>query len=380
MPDLRYMTLRIAADAAFRAGDDDLAQDIAECAINRFPEGIVPRLTLADLSSFRGEYAAALELADEAWLLNPTSAEAGRRVVRLSYLGRPSDTADQIAIDALDRFKHNAAILWAVCKNCTSETQFDAIHRTWRSRITNPKQIAAGVRQVAHAAIRVERFDVAIELYAEASLLELHGKGSGKELPEKTLAGRSGLSVIVDLHRTLHSAGIPYFLAAGTALGIVRNGRPIDHDKDIDVGIFEEDWDRDSLIEIFRKSSSFDVDTSHPKNSKVGLIHRGGANIDLFKFYREGNNIYHNGVFVRWKNTPFDIQEYALPSGQVYIPSNEDRYLTENYGDWKIPDSSFDAFVNGPNVEITWPDYYEAHRARRAWRSPAPPAPCRRRQ
>ena len=87
---------------------------------------------------------------------------------------------------------------------------------------------------------------------------------------------------IADLREVFDGAGLPFFFAAGTALGLVREGRPLSADADIDVGVNEADWDRDALIEIFTRHPRFELDL-HPLTSRVSLRHRGGSPIDVFR-------------------------------------------------------------------------------------------------
>jgi len=368
-PSWRYSTMVIAASSALSRGHDELAAEIANIALDSHPEMAEARLVLADLASYRGVHDAALHHAKDAWLISPNSAEAAIKTIRLSYLSSSPAQADAIALAALERFPNDEKILWAACKHCYSSNQFDRIMNWWNSGKRIAKETSSAARPLAAAALRARRITDALSIYVNACLAELQGQGVGSQVKEKRLAGKNGLSVLRDLCTVLESADIPFFFAAGTALGIVRNGRPLDHDNDIDVGIFEDDWNREKLVEIFMKHPNFDLDDSNPNSPKIGLVHRGGANIDLFKFYREGDHVFHDAIFVRWKNRPFDIERYEMASGDVvFIPSNVDGYLTENYGNWRIPDSQFDAFVDGPNVQTTWPEYLQVHRIRRAYK------------
>src|SRR5690606_10049917 len=171
---------------------------------------------------------------------------------------------------------------------------------------------------------------------------------------------------IRDLRRVLDRARIPFFFAAGTALGLVREGRPLGADGDIDVGIFDADWDRNALIDLFTADPMFDLDL-HPQTEKVGLRHRGGAPVDIFRFYEKDGRIWHDGVFVRWHNSPFQVRRRRVGGMDLPLPADVDRYLTENYGDWRVPRPRFDAFTDAPNVEITWPEYHRVHLLRRAY-------------
>jgi hypothetical protein len=368
IPRWKKSTLELALRAAFECGDDRLSRQIAEQAKSTFPESVLALIVLSDAARYDGNYGEALEFASRAWFGDPASDDAASRLVELARRTTTREGSYGIALAVLKRFPLSSKVLWTVCKGCSSEDYFKSVHETWRAQLERPNDLALGVRQMANAAIRAEQFDAAIDLYSEGCLLELRGLGIGKRLPQKQLKGKNGLSVIRDISDALGKAQIPFFLAAGTALGIIRDGRPLDHDNDIDIGIFEEHWNRDKLIEIFRNHANFDFDPPHPKSTKIGLVHRGGAAIDIFRFYKEGESIYHDAVFVRWKNSPFKVVKRRTASADYFLPEDENRYLSENYGDWRTPDSSFDAFVDGNNVEVTWPEYFLVHRMRRAYK------------
>lgn len=367
-PSWRYTTMEAAADAAFQVGDDDMARTIALEAIDSHPEKDAPRLLLSKIDSFHGNYASAFEHAQTAWLINPASFPAALATVRLAYLSQGRKKADELALLVLRRHPLKEGALWAVCKRCGSDDQFARIRKLWEGKAKSPRHVSQAARPLGLAAAHLGQFDVAMEIYAQACLVELQGLGVGRELPVKALAGKRVLSVLRDLRKVMEAERVPFFFAAGTALGIVRSGRPLDHDDDIDVGIFEENWDRDALLSAFSKHPHFDLEASLPDRPKIRLVHRGGAGIDIFKFYREGRAIFHDGNFVRWKNSEFQIEKHRSNGGRVYLPTNIDRYLTENYGDWKVPDKQFDAFIDGPNTEITVPEYHNVHRLRRAYR------------
>jgi hypothetical protein len=138
-------------------------------------------------------------------------------------------------------------------------------------------------------------------------------------------------------------------------------------DGDIDVGVYDADWDRDGLIDVFTRDPRFDLDL-HPQSHKVGLRHRGGSPVDIFRFYEQDGRVWHDGVFVRWHNSPFGVVRRQIGGLSVPLPENAERYLTECYGDWRTPVPAFDAFTeDAPNLEVTWPEYQRVHFLRRAY-------------
>lgn len=368
MPTFRYSTMAMALDALEEAGDPRAIRLAAEQILAANPEMPESYLALSDIATRAGRYTEGLAQARKAWLLNPRSSRAAASVVRLGYITGQDEHADLDAVVALRRFPRSKALLWLACKYCRTREQLTRIIEVARPSPANSKVISGLVRPLAAAALRARCLDVALELYLEASVIELSGEGLGTPVATKSLAGKGGRRVLQSLREVLDAEGIPFFFAAGTALGLVRNGAPLDHDNDIDVGIFESQWDRERLVRLFTEHPDFDLDDANPDSPKVGIVHREGASIDLFKFYREGDGVFHDAIFVRWKNSPFSIEQRVLEHGDVvYLPSDVDRYLAENYGDWRTPNKGFDAFVDGPNVEVTWPEYMVVHRARRAY-------------
>jgi hypothetical protein len=368
---VRYLTPAvIAARAAFRAGQDDLVETTLDALERRYPESVPPALLRADLRTYQGDAEAALRSARRAQLLRPSAVGAAARVVRLGYRVLDPGEADHAAAAAVRRFPRTGEVLWAAAKACRSPEQYTRLTSAWRQAATGPTDLLRAVRPLALAAARSGDVAEAVDLYRRAITL-LGTDGGARPVTETTLAGRGAWSAIEDLVRAFDGAGIPFFFAAGTALGLVREGRPLSADSDIDLGILADDWDRDALVEVFTRHPHFDLDP-HPQTQKVGVRHRGGSPIDVFRFYPEGGRVWHDGVFVRWHNSPFDVTRREVRSLAVPLPADTDRYLNENYGDWRTPNPAFDAFTeDAPNLEVTWPEYQRLHLFRRAFKKAA---------
>lgn len=368
-PDWHPSGLIVAARAMLAAGRDEDARRLAESAAGAWPHLPQPQLILADLASFTGSATQAFDHARSAWLIAPAWADAGDRAIRLAYPVVDEGEADALALTAMEQFPHDNRILSAACHYCFSEAQFHRIHELWQGQVTLPQHISSAVRPLTMAALHLGLHDTATALLAEACLVELAGNGVGQPIRETHLAGQSSGSVLRDLQEAMQASGIPYFFAAGTALGIVRDGRPLDHDHDIDVGVFEADWHTEQLTSAFRNHARFCLEPVKTDSKRLRLTHRNGADLDIFPFYRESEHVYHDGKFLRWRNTPFDIQQYETGKGEkLPVPDNVEQYLTENYGDWRTPDPDFDAFVHGANTEVAEHGCLHAHRMWRAYR------------
>jgi phosphorylcholine metabolism protein LicD len=359
----------IAARSAFRAGQDAYVEATLAELEQRFPGAEGVHELRCDLAAFRGDEEAALAHAHHARLLTPASTTAWSRVVRHTYRARGETQGDEVATEAIARFPHSPYVLWAVGKACNHPDQARRLIDTWRGVADGPEDILVAVRQLSTAAVRAGLIDDAIALYGEAMALVATTGAPTERVEEARLAGRGAWAALADIREAFAIADVPFFVAAGTALGLVREGRPLDLDGDIDIGVLERDWDEPRLRETFRRHPRFDFDVSHPRTHKIALRHRGGSPVDVFRFYEEDGRVWHDAVFVRWHNSPFEVATREFNGIELPLPVDEDRYLTENYGDWWTPDAGFDAFTDdAPNVELTWPEYLDLHLVRRAYR------------
>lgn len=155
---------------------------------------------------------------------------------------------------------------------------------------------------------------------------------------------------LLDMDKILRKYNQPYFLACGTALGVVREGQFIEHDSDIDLGVFRDDYNPEiesRILEVFKLKHRFgSINTGY----ELSFIHpETGVSLDIFLHYKE-NFFYWYPTFLsvcdkaknkmcRWKYTPFGLKPIEFFGGVFNLPDPIDLYLTESYGDWKTPKS-----------------------------------------
>lgn len=159
-----------------------------------------------------------------------------------------------------------------------------------------------------------------------------------------------------DILNILEENDIPYSLACGTLLGIVREGDFLDNDnRDTDIVVPEEyEWkirnifdNRDEYIYgcIWRKEISI-----LPKDKRFKM--------DIFLLEKKGENDYRlNSYKINDKTNTRDIEwQIKFPNyfptqkikyrngtvyGKVNIPKNFDEILTIEYGNWRVPEPNF---------------------------------------
>ncbi|MGH3509365.1 MAG: methyltransferase domain-containing protein [Nocardioidaceae bacterium] len=150
----------------------------------------------------------------------------------------------------------------------------------------------------------------------------------------------------------LRKAGIEPFVAYGTLLGAVREGRLIGHDSDADLGyvsrhihpvdvILESFALQRSLAEmgyrITRYSgAAFKVDVREADGSVRGLDVFGGFLRDGYLFLMGEIRIPFESEWV------FPLGTASLEGREVPVPANTDKFLTATYGpSWRVPDPAY---------------------------------------
>ena len=160
----------------------------------------------------------------------------------------------------------------------------------------------------------------------------------------------------------------PWYLVSGTLLGVYRDGGFMAHDYDIDLGVNDGEVDVVAMLDILEQSPEFVVKKvdHHLEVSRLShgnyniqayrtmykVIHRDGVNLDIFIHYLEGDVLWHGSVIHRWDNKVYGLTDYELAGVPVLGPDEPDRYLTENYGDWRTPVTDFDCTTGTPNLVI----------------------------
>jgi hypothetical protein len=354
----------LAARAGFYAAEDDLSETIIERLIDRFPAEPQPYEIRANVNRFRGRHSDAWADAERARLLIPSSRKAVERVIRYSYLANPPEVADQIALEELRRYPRSTRLYWAVARSCRDTEQFQRILQVWRD-LNEAESITLLVHPLATAAAAAEEIECASELYRMA--IQMAAKVGVPDRQERQSDFIETSDALAGIHDVMSTAGVPYFFAAGTAFALVRRGGQVGQDGRVDVGVFDSDWNRSKLEQIFSTDSRFALDAQHPNEPKIALVHRSGVEVNVFRFYLDDGRLWHDSIFGRSWNTPFKIEMHRIGSHLFPLPSEATTYLRENYGDdWKMADRPSLA-LNEPNLDVSLPEYERLYSLRRSF-------------
>jgi len=191
-----------------------------------------------------------------------------------------------------------------------------------------------------------------------------NGKKSKYILQGKNL--KIAEQMLKDVTDIFDKHGVRYWLDFGTLLGIVREGRILPWDDDMDISIFEDDRQKVHDIVMpeikklnYRTYSRLHMDENDEilKNGDFRTFKvrnyrwkffKGYVKLDIFVMYRKDDYLYWR-EFGKQHRLPtkliseFDTIEF---NGKNYTkPKDTDAYLTYHYGDWRVAIENYDSEV-----------------------------------
>ncbi len=188
------------------------------------------------------------------------------------------------------------------------------------------------------------------------------------------LVSDTAVRVLSDILGILASSGVTAFLAAGTLLGFHRDGGPLAHDRDIDIGVLRDPHGGPDIAAILRACPGILLPRiARPGDRYFGLQHKGVA-IDIFVHDQTDGHLACgfsdlNGD-IEWRFSRFGPARADYGGQRWTIPENPERYLAETYGPgWRVPDTGFASAVSSPalfQTDIYARAYYAVMRARTA--------------
>ena len=160
------------------------------------------------------------------------------------------------------------------------------------------------------------------------------------------------------------------FLAFGTLLGFIREGKILDHDLDLDVGyLYKDKIQFDGFLGELKKTNNFKIlvndaiDLYKLKNnhiqfrklpSIITLANKNGAHIDIFICHKVKNKIIFYAKHFCWEVSFFRTKKVKIIDNLIAnIPFNSNKYLAENYGDWKTPVIDYNFMRDSKNLGFT---------------------------
>lgn len=151
----------------------------------------------------------------------------------------------------------------------------------------------------------------------------------------------------------LNKLDIPFFLSSGTCLGYVREHNFINHDYDLDLGIFVKDY-TPALIDEMSRAGLYLYRVYGTLQTGMELSFyapykptRRRAKVDIFVHVEDDDKICwfsynkERTKKLQYCVSKFDLEKVDFFGVKVNIPNPAKKYLEEHYGkDWRIPKSN----------------------------------------
>ena len=290
----------------------------------------------------------------------------------LTPQGSPEQARDKLEC-AIRQGGWQTASLWReLVALMREDAHYLAIRQLWAAAPEKARASSAIVRHVARAACMTGHHDEGRAMLRP--VIQASGRQAAAIRFRRAYQGAkrrlsaSGLSfgtsfkqkaevALRDLKEDLNRFGVQPFLISGTLLGHIRERGFIPWDKDIDVGIFAGRDELDALETGVAAEGRFRVKRHDLRANRLALHHHLGVAIDVFPHYPEGDIVWHDGASTRWWNSPFGLKSDIFLGIEQLIPDDPERYLEENYGDWRTPQAFFDSRLDAPNVQVVDPEY-----------------------
>lgn len=194
---------------------------------------------------------------------------------------------------------------------------------------------------------------------------------------------KSGVRVMCLVQRLLDEVGIRSFADFGTLLGLIREGKLLAHDIDMDIGvIINTPSDLDRLrLHLERFGFALWRQYIFDDNMVQESYHFSGIKVDLnyyiitdecsktWLFYREPGEKYDDNTrnIVEMSYSPIkEFRTIEIQGEQVCIPANAEQILEEKYGPtWRTPDKGWIYWLSPAATKIPPMGYYLNYRYKR---------------
>lgn len=157
---------------------------------------------------------------------------------------------------------------------------------------------------------------------------------------------RNLMSIITNIPTILGNTS--WWLDFGTLLGFYRDGKIIEHDSDLDVGILYEDFYKNKeLIQKMVLDFGFHFERVSDLFYRVNFSNENKLHCDIFLFKKNKNNIYttHFKEYLSIEDEIFPLGKQVFKNTTFNIPNNVEYFLETRYGKgWITPKSRYDGY------------------------------------
>jgi len=185
---------------------------------------------------------------------------------------------------------------------------------------------------------------------------------------------REGEGVLHIASKALSDIGVFHWLEFGTLLGVIRDGKLIAHDTDLDFGVWLED-SSEAISSALVRAGFKQVHRIEIDGGAYGLeesYELNGVMLDLFYFTKTNSGMYCHLFPVLGKNkravreiftSVNEFKSISWQSLEVQIPINADQRLRDTYGEYWVPNKGW----NTPNQALNSEIISKAYTEKKSW-------------
>jgi hypothetical protein len=182
---------------------------------------------------------------------------------------------------------------------------------------------------------------------------------------QRSFASKACLECMVFLSSYMERYGFTSFAVFGTLLGLHRDGELMPYDKDGDLGVYIDDYDRfrETLLRLCKEHTHFIAPTmllqgKEATSYNVGVMDASrGVSVDFFVFSDHEMNSSSCGIYTEcglltWRFSKFRLSKLQFNSEvRLWAPTEPERFLMEAYGEsWTERIEVWDSTINCPNL------------------------------
>lgn len=174
---------------------------------------------------------------------------------------------------------------------------------------------------------------------------------------------RRGRRYIRELLRIAQNTGVRAWVSHGTLLGLVRQGRLLRHDKDIDFCVLHSEDSASFLRRVSGKGFVVQHVEGNATDSLYISVRKKGIPIDLYFVFPSPH--HHHQLSLYFRSDDFSAERVnfllsAIPSEfnrtvkGIPIPDIAEQLIVEGYGShWRRPQTNWSIFFDPPNAHFT---------------------------
>lgn len=177
-------------------------------------------------------------------------------------------------------------------------------------------------------------------------------------------------TALLQAHAVLNQLNVQHWLSCGILLGYYRENNFIEHDPDIDLGIWAHDY-RPEFSQAFSNAGFKVILHGNPTQGYPFAAHKG-VKVDIFLHNKvktaKGNKVVLPLHSIRRRHkpmqyvySPFRLIPITFMGADFLVPSNPGRMIREHYGPgWQIPIKDWKYDCSPANVDKDGPaDYWD---------------------